>query len=1149
MNMIDRPQRRIARALLKGASLIALGIAAPLQAEESPATASAGPSADGMIENRYFMMMMTQTFDGLSERSHSQKAGFARLRKGEESWINIDYGDGAMVIVRPGQLSVGNFVNQTPTEIALAYDYRTHALRGNTATAGYHNRYVRPLLGRSPPLGSDAAWEIQVTPEQMGVPGATGEALTLALKRRYFSHGGRQYVLIDYAAPAFSYKNAAGETIVHWAHGAALADPGFGQIYWNGSLQRAVAQQAGGDPRPYRFARTILAMDLDGKPLVDPADIPELKPYVADFYSKEATAPIPTAATAGEPDQTPLQLAALLDVVALSVAENSANQLGETVGSYVHGETGRNTGAQIDQAVLETGRDIAPYIDTTVEAYSQVPDKFVAALSGIANMRGTISEAEFIARTGLSLSDLQGLSRSADSLARRTNQLQDLATTLRSQLAFVSGRAEQLRNALQSSVAQAYSLDDLMGGTRTTVAYADYVEMQRRAEALTREVSLLDRNLKANVAAGEQIAERLPVLQRLQQVAQERGLLRFAQGFGEALDKYKLTPVFTVLGGLGNISSVYSSARSLGEFDPGAAGDLSLSGEYDSGRAMAGNLALTVLGTAGNLASGNIMAAVADVATLATGSFTDLYMAVEAARATEGQVQYAHMQHMLTLMRKAKLDEQHMRRAQERLDQLGQGIAALGQEIANRPTGNITSDDWRDPRFDSATGLPIPDYWAWLKENDPDTLARMGIDPDAPVGGWPGGRRPGPTRPTEVVQPRQPGGPDYPQGRPREQQADARDTAQEATDRAASGSQPDPAAAEAARAAAEAAETTNRDAGLIAGESAEQAGEAANQIGSETASELAQQAAGATGPRWAAEGTAPLDVSSLNVTPLNFDPVGFKPVEMKPVTSEPVTWEPPEWVPPEFDAPKPMQLPWPDFGDDQYDFGGDPNNLAFDYGDMSGKVATDLAKWKDWLKTQNVRELERMALAAGYPNLASALTDAENLIRKARDSGFRRWANDIPAMSGSIGLWASEAQHNLARAQLALGDLLAPSREIFSSGGLSDIGISGFDLAYLLRDFSLEDGDIIDIELTQFGRNIFTTRLSLLNAGTEFLQTLRPGVARLLITAVNEGFSSPNTAEINIKNVVRGQANQSYSLNTGQTAALRIEADAKLEED
>jgi hypothetical protein len=221
-------------------------------------------------------------------------------------------------------------------------------------------------------------------------------------------------------------------------------------------------------------------------------------------------------------------------------------------------------------------------------------------------------------------------------------------------------------------------------------------------------------------------------------------------------------------------------------------------------------------------------------------------------------------------------------------------------------------------------------------------------------------------------------------------------------------------------------------------------------------------------------------------------------------------------------------------------------NNAFDYTSMVGVVPTDLSRWGEWLATQNVRELERLALTIGYPNLASALADAENIIRQSQDPGYRQWALQAPSCSGLAGCGPSYLERwHAKQSVVALGDILADSRDIFSTGGFSDIGISGLDLSYLLRDHALEDGDIVRIRISQFGKVIYEGTVNLTNAGQVFGMLLGRGVASLEIFAVNEGSASPNTAQITVDKVVRGQATQTYSLNTGQTATLRIEAGAK----
>lgn len=227
-------------------------------------------------------------------------------------------------------------------------------------------------------------------------------------------------------------------------------------------------------------------------------------------------------------------------------------------------------------------------------------------------------------------------------------------------------------------------------------------------------------------------------------------------------------------------------------------------------------------------------------------------------------------------------------------------------------------------------------------------------------------------------------------------------------------------------------------------------------------------------------------------------------------------------------------------------FGDFIENNMFDFGGMTGKglsgtVATDLSPYAEWLLDQDIKRLDAMARAAGYPNLASALNDWRNLTKKANDQGFRQWAYSMAAFSGTIDSSFSEQQHALARAQLALGDLLNDTRFIESTAGLTDLAISGTTLSTIFRDFGIEDGDNIQIEVIQFGRILFTQTLTLRTGGTPIEAQLRPGVGLVNILALNEGFASPNTAEITVQNVVAGDSVQQYSLRTGENATLRVQ--------
>ena len=243
----------------------------------------------------------------------------------------------------------------------------------------------------------------------------------------------------------------------------------------------------------------------------------------------------------------------------------------------------------------------------------------------------------------------------------------------------------------------------------------------------------------------------------------------------------------------------------------------------------------------------------------------------------------------------------------------------------------------------------------------------------------------------------------------------------------------------------------------------------------------------------------------------------------------------------ERDRQQPRSIETADLGDADQFFA----NNAFAYTSMVGIIPTDLSRWAEWLATQNVRDLERLARTAGYPNLASALADSKNILRQSQDEGYRKWALQAPSCGGYVGCGPSYLERwHMKTSIVALGDILNSSRDIFSTGGFSDIGISGLNLSYLLRDNALEDGDIVRVRITQFGRTIYEGEISLTNIGNLFNLGLGRGVASLEIFAVNEGTASPNTAQISVDNVVRGQGTQSYSLRTGETATLRIEAGA-----
>lgn len=59
----------------------------------------------------------------------------------------------------------------------------------------------------------------------------------------------------------------------------------------------------------------------------------------------------------------------------------------------------------------------------------------------------------------------------------------------------------------------------------------------------------------------------------------------------------------------------------------------------------------------------------------------------------------------------------------------------------------------------------------------------------------------------------------------------------------------------------------------------------------------------------------------------------------------------------------------------------------------------------------------------GYPNLASAMAKADNLIRRSQDPCYRRWAMQVPSCNGRAGCGPSYLERwRMKQAVVALGD-------------------------------------------------------------------------------------------------------------------------------
>lgn len=1369
--------RKSVRALLLGgaaaASIAAHGMAAMAQDIEHP-TASAGA-----VEERqdYVLRLMMQIYDGRKDFSHSQIMSVARVRQDGQSYNSFDFGDGAVVITGDGgQLSASRFMNVSPAENALIYDYGSKTLQGSTEAADFHNTVIRPLLGRAPDLGQDAKWSSQVPLAELFQGLGAGGVAQIELSREYFVHDGKAMVLIHYAIPAFTYSGEDRRPVVHWGRGMALTDPGFGMIYLNTAVHRAVASAEDGASVPYRYARTMVAASPDGSAMIDYREVPQLMRHYDEFFSEEAMEVVPSQKKSL--DDTPVQMARKLDVIALSLGEDGANEVpiaailqsgtsrgvevsnaadAALAGAETHasiqalmgsamgnlqgflgklrqatepGKSGTQNGADpmrdlmdaqssaqallgklaeaanvaasdpavspdivsqiqalqnsvsqanstLQQAVsaAATGDASSPQVQSSINSLLSGAQQFTSGVQSIVQtsqtqtrsfmeaarqagvnsapvggqgassgaglesevtqgtiealnasrssgggIRGTLNTPNsntlfgnqgaggttttdlpaksIVERGGVQIGNLFGgddgrqigqeigafvdlmveqygpydkfvaagggiadLQKDMDKLNSGLAALQGAV----GRLGNLQGKAASVANSLVSTNNEIKRLQQLvntefpnMTTAQTERILTNIERLQETSRNLIAEARALDRQISYLA----QIKQQLPALERkianfARMVPDSRLAGYFAQA-SNRLDALKVSPALTILGGMGNIAAVYSAGTSLRDFDPSNP-DLKLSSDYSSAGAVISSLALDVLGVAGNVATGNLLAASADVLTFASTRATDLFKAYSAANQTKLDMQTAEMQAELTRKRLVANLEEKLAAAYLSGDQ--QEIARLSAQLAKEATpqevrdiygrlpipgglyapGGARRTDYNtdDPRWDPETGLPkTAEFWAWLKKNNPGSLIAAGIDPEAPVGGWPGGVGPE-HRPTSSAQaPSTPGkprvaetsigeGPDYPTA----PKSEAKPSSQARTEFPRSPVISAEEQAQIERDARQAEAQRNLDAyqeQKLAERKAEE--------------EARAQTRGSYEYR-----TSALEVSELKTSSFGITKVTFSGVTFTPVTSDPVVSTIKDIVASKLTTSRINVSSFPPTDPDDTDgYPGTGQYPAFGYASMSGTVETDLSRWAEWLETQDVAYLTKLARDAGYPNLASALNKAEEIMQLSQDEGYRRWAMSAPSCGGYVGCGPSYLERwTQKRSIVVLGDILALSRGIFSTGGFSDIGISGFNLMYILRDFGIQDGDLIDLEITQFGRTIFTLKSHfLLNGGSPFNVNLRPGVAQMVITALNEGSSPPNTAEVFIENVVRGDARQTYSLNTGQTAVLRIEANA-----
>ena len=104
--------------------------------------------------------------------------------------------------------------------------------------------------------------------------------------------------------------------------------------------------------------------------------------------------------------------------------------------------------------------------------------------------------------------------------------------------------------------------------------------------------------------------------------------------------------------------------------------------------------------------------------------------------------------------------------------------------------------------------------------------------------------------------------------------------------------------------------------------------------------------------------------------------------------------------------------------------------------------------------------------------------------------------------------------------------------------GLQDVTVSQREITISVRDNASIDGDIVDLYLN--GAKILSN-YTLTSSAYGVNVILKKGENEVTVVALNEGDSSPNTVEVSVSHVVKGDTVQvSQGLKTGQSASFKI---------
>ncbi len=110
-----------------------------------------------------------------------------------------------------------------------------------------------------------------------------------------------------------------------------------------------------------------------------------------------------------------------------------------------------------------------------------------------------------------------------------------------------------------------------------------------------------------------------------------------------------------------------------------------------------------------------------------------------------------------------------------------------------------------------------------------------------------------------------------------------------------------------------------------------------------------------------------------------------------------------------------------------------------------------------------------------------------------------------------------------------------------NNSGLTDVTVNARHIFITLTDDgSLVDGDRVDVFLN--GVKVVDNHTLVGGVGTVFSLDLLSGFNELRVTALNEGTSSPNTAQLHLSDVTVGAAVQSWRLLAGESGSLVIYA-------